>query len=104
MRDSIGILRMLDVLILGTQTKTKATIQLKDTKGKNGLRMTRVINWHFRSNPTLRGYKERIMEILPEFAKFNATSQRFADQMRMIIKKGWFSHLEILEMCKLVSR
>ena len=31
-------------------------------------------------------------------------SQRFADQSRIILKKGWFSEFEILEICGLVSR
>ena len=36
-----------------------------------------------------------MIEIWTESAKFN-TSQRFADQARIILKKGWFSNLEIL--------
>ena len=37
-------------------------------------------------------------------AKCNATIQRFKDQTRMILKKGWFSHLEALEICERVNR
>ena len=36
-------------------------------------------------------------EIWQECANFQTTSQRFADQVITIIKKGWFSDLEILE-------
>ena len=38
-----------------------------------------------------------MIEIWQECASFPATSQRFADQVRTVIKKGWFSDLEILE-------
>ena len=36
-------------------------------------------------------------EIWQECAKFQTTSRRLADQVRIIIKKGWFSDLEFLE-------
>ena len=52
---------------------------------------------YFRNNPSLRGYRKRMIEIWQECAKFQTTSQRLADQVRMIIKKGWFSDLELLE-------
>ena len=38
-----------------------------------------------------------MIEIWQEYAKFQTTSQRLADQVRTIIKKGWFSDLELLE-------
>ena len=38
-----------------------------------------------------------MMEIWQEHSNFQTTSQRHADQVRTIIKKGWFSDLEILE-------
>ena len=37
------------------------------------------------------------MEIWQEHSNFQTTSQRLADRVRTIIKKGWFSDLEILE-------
>ena len=40
-----------------------------------------------------------MINILAESAKFKATSQRLADQMELILKKGWLSDLEILEIC-----
>ena len=52
---------------------------------------------YFRSNPSQRGYGKRMIEIWQECANFQTTSQRLADQVRTIIKKGWFSDLEILE-------
>ena len=38
-----------------------------------------------------------MMEILQELSNFLTTSQRLADQVRTIKKKGWFSELEIIE-------
>ena len=39
-----------------------------------------------------------MIEIWQECASFQTTNQRLADQVRtIIIKKGWFSDLEILE-------
>ena len=38
-----------------------------------------------------------MIEIWQECAKFQTTSQRLADQVRTIIKKGWFSDLELLD-------
>ena len=38
-----------------------------------------------------------MIEIWQECASFQTTSQRLDDQVRTIIKKGWFSDLEILE-------
>ena len=50
---------------------------------------------YFRSNPIQRGYRKRMIEIWKECACFQATS--LADQVRTIIKRGWLSNLEILE-------
>ena len=55
------------------------------------------LHCYFRSNPTQRGYRKRMMEIWQEHSNFQTTSQRLYDQVRTIIKKGWFSDLEILE-------
>ena len=52
---------------------------------------------YFRSNLSQRGYGKRMIEIWQEYAKFQTTSQSLADQVRTIIKKGWFTDLEILE-------
>ena len=38
-----------------------------------------------------------MIEIWEECTIFKTTSQRPIDQAKMIIKKGWFSYLEILE-------
>ena len=38
-----------------------------------------------------------MIEIWQECASFQTTSQRLADQVRTIMKNGWFSDLEILD-------
>ena len=55
------------------------------------------LHCYFRSNPIQRWYRKRMIEIWQECASFLTTSQRLADQVGTIIKKGWFSDLEILE-------
>ena len=45
-----------------------------------------------------------MIEIWAESARFNITSQKLADQARIILKKGWFSDLEILEIYEQVNR
>ena len=56
-----------------------------------------VLECFFRSNPSQRGNRKRMMEIWQERSTFQATRQRLADQVRTIMKKGWFSDLELLE-------
>ena len=51
------------------------------------------LHCYFRSKPTQRGYRKRM--IWQEYSNFQTTSQRLADQVRTIIKKGWFSDLII---------
>ena len=55
------------------------------------------LHCYFKSNPTQRGYRKRIWGIWQECTSFQKISQRLADQVRTIIKKGWFSDLERLE-------
>ena len=55
------------------------------------------LHCYFRSKLSQKGRKKRMIEIWQECTSFHITSQRLADQVRTIIKKGWFSHHEILE-------
>ena len=55
------------------------------------------LHCYFRNNSSQRGYSKRMIEIWHVCASFQTTSQRLADQVRTIIKKGWFSDLEILK-------
>ena len=61
------------------------------------LRKTTNLHSYFRSNPPQRKYRKRMIEIWQECSNFQTTSQRFVDQVKTIIKKGWFSDLEIIE-------
>ena len=40
------------------------------------------LHYYFKSNPTQRGYRKRMMEIWQELSIFQTTSQRLADQVR----------------------
>ena len=53
-----------------------------------------VLNCYFKSNPTQIVFRKRIIEIWAESA----------DQARIILKKGWFSDLELQEICDQVNR
>ena len=55
---------------------------------------------YYKSNPSQRGYRKRMIEIWQECSTFQTTSQRLANQVRTIVKKGWFSDLELLEIHK----
>ena len=55
------------------------------------------LHCYFRSNTTQRGYWERMIVIWQDSSNFQITSQRLADQVKTIIKKGYFSDLEIIE-------
>ena len=57
----------------------------------------RALRCYFRSNPTQRGYKKGMMDIWQELSYFQTASQRLTEQVRTIIKKRWFSELEIIE-------
>ena len=45
-----------------------------------------------------------MIEICQECDSFQTTSQRLADQARTIIKEGWFSDLEILEILEIYQK
>ena len=55
------------------------------------------LHYYFRSNHSRRGYRKRMIEIWRKCSNFQNTSQTLADQVRTIIKKDWFSDLEIIE-------
>ena len=59
---------------------------------------------YFRSNPTQRGYRKRMIDIWEEFTRFKITNKRLADQAKMIIKKDWFYNLEIFEIHQKVNK
>ena len=55
------------------------------------------LHCYFRSNPSQKGFRKRMIEIRQECASFHTTSQRLADQVRIMIKTSWFSDLEKLK-------
>ena len=52
------------------------------------------LHWYFRSKPSRRRYRKRMIEIWQECASFQITSQRLADQVRTIIKRDDFLTLK----------
>ena len=46
------------------------------------------LHCYFKRNPTLRGYRKRMIEIWQNCASFQTISQRLADQVKTIMKKG----------------
>ena len=52
---------------------------------------------YVRNNPSQRSYRKRMFEVWQECSTFQTTSQRLADQVRTITRKGWFSDLELLK-------
>ena len=83
---------------------TKASTRLRNINGKNGPRKTTNMCFtYIKSNPSQRGYRKRMKEIWTDSTRFN-TSEKLADQKRMILKKGLFSDLEILEICGQINR
>ena len=97
--DFVGILRMLAVLISGTQDKPKYQFNWDTLKEKKWKREdnNNVIHCYFKNKPTNRVYRKRMM-IFAESAKFNA-SEWLVNQANLILKKGGFSPFEILEIC-----
>ena len=91
---------MLAILISGTQTMARITTQLRDTNRKNGQEKTTKMYFTviLRANSAQKGYRKRMIEIWAESIRYNTISQRLVDQARMILKKGWLSDFEILEM------
>ena len=62
-------------------------MNLGDVKGNIGREKTKKIDDYFKNNPTQRGYRKRMMKIWTKSSKTNPTSQRLADQARLILKK-----------------
>ena len=60
-------------------------------------RQQKVTHCCFKSNPTQRGYRKRMVEILTESVKFDTTSQRLADRVKLILKKHRLNNLEIIK-------
>ena len=90
---------MLAVLISVTQRPKQHSIWETPKEKIDERRQQKVIASYFKSNPMQRGLKKRMTKIWMESTKFN-TSQRLADQTRLILKKSKFSDFEILGICR----
>ena len=97
--DPIVIPRMLAALFFRYMNDDVRNHNNQRPKRKTWTREDNQLSLHcyFRSNPSQRGYRKRMIEIWQECANFQTTGQRLADQVRTIISKGWFSDLEVLE-------
>ena len=59
----------------------------------------KLLHCHFKINPSQKVYRKRMRKIYAESPRFNTTNQKLVDHVRMIFRKGWFSDLEIQEIC-----
>ena len=50
---------------------------------------------YYRSVPTKRGYRKRMLALLEQLGEFETTEQRLADQARHIRVYGWISELDM---------
>ena len=103
---SIGILQVLAVLISDTQTTNEAIAQPRDTNEENELGKTINMCFTFILGAILhkKGMGKKMREIWAECARFKTRSQRLADQARSIIRRGWFSDHQILEIHQQINR
>ena len=94
--DPIVILRMLAALLfryINDDVRNHNDSRLKrKTWTREGNQLA--LHCYFRSNPSQRGYRKRMIE---NVRIFRPQATRLADQVRTIIKKGLFTDLEILE-------
>ena len=49
----------------------------------------------FKSNPIVRGYRERMMRIWEEVGTFEVKEQRLVDQARAIVVNKWLKKVEL---------
>ena len=98
-------MKNVDILISATQTTNKAMTQRGDVNENEPEKIAKMylLHGYLKSNTTQRGHRKRMIEIWANSTRFN-TSQRHADQARMILKKISFSDLEILELGGKVNR
>ena len=90
---------MLAALFSGTRMTTLAPTTIRDQNAKHGPGKTIILHYTVIFGATLNeeGFKKRMKESWLELASYQTTSERLADQVRTIIKKGWFSVLKILQ-------
>ena len=52
------------------------------------------------SNPSKRGYRQRMLQLWVSKGKFNVSEQRLADQVRTIKQNQWFTDIELEEVTR----
>ena len=73
--------------------RQQTTAKLKWTKEVNKI----VMRCFYKSDPSKRGYRKRMIAIWNDIGVFEITEQRLADQNRMIRTNGWLSNVELDE-------
>ena len=74
--------------------------------GKKGARGVKRRKWsrtdnvtalecYFQSQPEQRGYRQRMHDLWEERAMFEVSEQRLSDQIRTILRKNWFTSIEL---------
>ena len=58
----------------------------------------------YKSDPSQRGYRKRMIKIWKEIGVFDTTEQRLADQSRAIRTNGWLSEIEMEEIQREIER
>ena len=71
----------------------QVTARLKWSKEVNKI----VMRCFYSSEPTKRGYRQRMLNVWKEIGVFKLTEQRLADQARAIRTNGWLSEIELEE-------
>ena len=76
---------------LGRQPNTGIQSRRRFTRDDN----IRVLECYYLSKPTKRGYRRRMLQIWDNRGYEGISEQRLADQVNTILRKGWFSQLEL---------
>ena len=58
---------------------------------------------YLRSQPDIRGYRKRMVEVWNSRGMFSVSEQRLADQVRQIKEKGWLTTIEIEELSRKIA-
>ena len=83
----------------GGPGRNQATARTTWTKEINKI----VMECYFKSEPTKRGYRKRMLQFWGELGVFEVKEQRLADQARAIKTNRWLTDIEIEEIKRIVS-
>lgn len=54
-----------------------------------------LIEYHMKNIAEKRGYRQRMIQIWKGKGMFDVSEQRLADQVRVILKRGWITTVEL---------